>query len=60
MNLDEVKSVHWNTQPTPVEIIGTTFGNELQTRILTALRISNLFLFYLCVFATARYFMAGN
>lgn len=60
MKVEDINKVQWSTQPTPVEIIGTTFGNELQTRILTALRISNLFLFYLCVFATARYFMAGN
>lgn len=60
MKLDDINKVQWNTQPTPVEIVGTTFGNELQTRILTSGRISNYLLFYLCIFATARYFLAGN
>lgn len=60
MNLEEVNKVQWNTQPTPVEIVGTTFGNVIQTKILTNLRVNNYLLFYLCAFATARYFMSGN
>jgi len=46
--------------PTPVEIVGTTFGNEIQNKILTQMRILNLMIFYFCVFSTARYFLAGN
>jgi len=60
MKVEQIREIPWEVRPTPVEIVGTTFGNEIQTKILTAMRISNLFLFYLCVFATARYFMAGN
>lgn len=60
MKVNDIKQIPWDVKPTPVEIVGTTFGNEIQTKILNALRVSNLFLFYLCVFATARYFMAGN
>lgn len=60
MKVEDINKVQWSTQPTPVEIIGTTFGNELQTKILTAVRIQNYLMFYLCAFATLRYFMAGN
>lgn len=60
MKLEDINKVQWSTQPTPVEIIGTTFGNELQTRILTSSRISNFLLFYLCFLATYRYLMVGN
>lgn len=60
MKLKDLQKVEWNTSPTPVSIVGTTFGNEIQNRILTQLRIANLLLFYLSVFATTRYFMVGN
>lgn len=60
MKVEDINKVQWSTQPTPVEITGTTFGNVLQTKILTNVRISNYLLFYLCAFATFRYFMAGN
>ncbi len=62
MNVDlkELSKLPWDSNPTPVTIVGTTFGNEIQTKILNSLMVSNLFLFYLCIFATARYFMAGN
>jgi len=60
MKEEDLMKVQWETRPTPVEIVGTTFGNEIQTKILTAMRINNFLLFYLCFFATARYFMAGN
>ena len=46
--------------PTPVEIVGTTFGNRIQTKILNQLVVNNCLLTYLCAFATARYFLAGN
>ncbi len=46
--------------PQPVEIIGTTFGNELQNKILNSMRILNLLMFYLCSLATLRWFIAGN
>lgn len=60
MDLKDIQKVQWNTAPTPVEIVGTTFGNEIQTKILTQLRVANLLLFYLGAFATARYFLVGN
>lgn len=46
--------------PTPVEIVGTTFGNELQNKILTAMRLSNLLLFYFCAITTIRWIVSGN
>jgi hypothetical protein len=58
--LRELSKLGLTTFPTPVEIVGTTFGNEIQTKILTQLRIANLLLFYLGVFATCRYFIVGN
>jgi len=39
-------------EPLPVTITGTTFGNELQNKILTAMRIQSFFLFYLCTIQT--------
>lgn len=60
MKVEDINKVQWSNQPTPVEIIGTTFGNELQTKILTTSRISNFLLFYLCFLATYRYLMVGN
>lgn len=46
--------------PQQVEIVGTSFGNRIQTKILLGLYINNFLLLYLCVFATGRYFLAGN
>lgn len=60
VSLDQLKQIPWEVSPIPVTIVGTTFGNEIQTKILSSLLVSNFFLFYLCIFATARYFMAGN
>lgn len=67
MNMEELRNIanavpngEWVKQPTPVEIVGTTFGNEIQTKILSTLKVSNLLVFYLCAFATLRYFLVGN
>lgn len=60
MKLEDVRKIPWEVNPTPVSIVGTTFGNEIQTRILTNIRISNMLLFYLCTFETLRYFLVGN
>lgn len=54
MNLGELST------PTPVEIVGTTFGNRIQTKILIQLVVNNWLLTYLCAFVTARYFLIGN
>ena len=59
--LKELKEFPWNSiGPQPVEIVGTTFGDRLQTKILIQLIVANCLLTYLCTFATARYFLAGN
>lgn len=67
MNISELKELAKTIsdtglvkEPTPVSIVGTTFGNEIQTKILSTLKVSNLLLFYLCIFATLRYFLVGN
>lgn len=67
MNISELKELAKTIsdtglvkEPAPVSIVGTTFGNEIQTKILSTLKVSNLLLFYLCVFATLRYFLVGN
>lgn len=49
-----------SSMPTQVEIVGTTFGNELQNRILSNIRVLNFLMFYLCTLATLRWFMLGN
>lgn len=56
----ELPKFDWKISPTPVEIVGTTFGNKIQTKILTQLMVNNWLLTYLCIFATARYFLNGN
>ena len=58
--IKELKELPWNIGPQAVEIVGTTFGNRLQTKILIQLIVANCLLTYLCAFATARYFIAGN
>lgn len=59
--LEKLKEFPWNRiGPQAVEIVGTTFGNRLQTKILIQLIVNNCLLTYLCTFATARYFLAGN
>lgn len=61
--IEEIKNLKefpWNIGPQAVEIVGTTFGNRLQTKILIQLIVANCLLTYLCVFATARYFLVGN
>lgn len=67
MNINELKELAKTIsdtglvkEPTPVSIVGTTFGDEIQTRILTNIRVGNMLLFYLCAFATLRYFLVGN
>lgn len=67
MNINELKELAKTIsdtglvkEPTPVSIVGTTFGNEIQTKILTNIRISNMLLFYICTFETLRYFLVGN
>lgn len=66
MSLEEIRALvndakgNWIKEPTPVTIVGTTFGNEIQTKILTNIRITNLLTLYLCVFVTFRYIMGGN
>lgn len=52
MKLEEVRKIPWEVDPTPVRIVGTTFGNEIQTKILTAERIGNFLLFYIAVVLT--------
>lgn len=56
----EMKELPWNIGPQAVEIVGTTFGNKLQTKILVQLVVANCLLTYLCAFATVRYFLVGN
>ena len=58
--LKELKEFPWNIGPQAVEIVGTTFGNRLQTKILVQLIVANCLLTYLCAFATTRYFLVGN
>ena len=41
--------------PRQVEIVGTTFGNELQNKINNKLIIANLFLFYIGVILTLEF-----
>lgn len=47
-------------QPTPVVITGTSFGNELQNKILTISALNAFLLFYLCALATLRWVFQGN
>lgn len=56
----ELKEFPWSIGPQAVEIVGTTFGNKLQTKILVQLVVANCLLTYLCAFATVRYFLVGN
>ncbi len=58
--IKELKELPWNIGPQSVEIVGTTFGNKLQTKILVQLVVANCLLTYLCTFATVRYFLVGN
>ena len=52
MKLADVTKIPWEVDPTPVRIVGTTFGNEIQTKILTAERVGNFLLFYIAVVLT--------
>lgn len=55
--IEEQKSI---ATPMDVRVVGTSFGNELQSKINGRLFISNLLLFYICTFLTFRYVIAGN
>lgn len=59
MNIDQIKQVPWEVDPTPVRVVGTTFGNELQSKINNRMLVNNVLLLYLCTFFTVRYFFYG-
>lgn len=61
-DLDKLRDILDKGLPHPqqVEIVGTSFGNKLQSSINTKLFIANILLFYLCAFNTLRYFLVGN
>lgn len=52
MKIEDIRSVPWEVDPTPVRIVGTTFGNELQVKISNLLMLNNFFLFFLCTVTT--------
>lgn len=47
-----IETEDWIKNPTPVTIVGTSFGNVLQTKISNLLILANFFLFYLCTIQT--------
>lgn len=53
-DLDKLRDILDKGLPSPqqVEIVGTSFGNKLQSSINTKLFLANLLLLYLCVVAT--------
>jgi len=59
MKIRDVNSVPWDVSPTPVEIVGTTFGNELQNKINNRILVNNGLLLYLCIFFSIRLWFYG-